>query len=533
MALLAFHHITKRFGSLIANNDITLSLESGEVLALLGENGAGKTTLMNILYGHYTADEGHIEVDGTTLPPGSTDAAIKAGIGMVHQHFTLAENLTVLENIMLGTESLWSFSQKQSPARKKLAQMSKDYGLAVAPDTPVSRLSVGERQRVEILKALYRDARVLILDEPTAVLTPQEAESLFTTLESLTKQGFAIIFISHKLHEILRISDRVAVLRRGQIVGSVATVDADRSSLAEMMVGRKVERPRLAPMPIGKAVVRLEGVTLQNRNEVPRLDQISLSVHQHQIIGIAGVAGNGQSALADLLSGLSSPTSGTFELLDQAVTRASPANIVHRGVGRIPEDRHHSGVVGDMTLWENLISEDLRVPPVSRGGFLIDQKACMKRAEKLIEQFDIRCEGPEAETKLLSGGNMQKLILARALSPNPGFILANQPVRGLDEGAIAYVHGQLLAARQRGAGILLISEDLDELFSLCDRIAVIYHGKLTRSFDAKSVTAGQLGLMMAGQDPGDIELPSGQTLEQAKASITDALQNQGTQTHAD
>ncbi len=516
MALLAFHNITKSFGPLVANDDISLSLEKGDVIALLGENGAGKTTLMNILYGHYTADTGHIEVDGKQLPSGQTDAAIKAGIGMVHQHFTLAENLTVLENIMLGTESLWSLSQKQSAAKAKLAKMSEDYGLKINPDARVADLSVGERQRVEILKALYRDARVLILDEPTAVLTPQEADSLFKTLKSLTGQGFAIIFISHKLHEILQISTRVEVLRRGKIVGSVATKDADRAMLAEMMVGRKVERPSLEAMECGKPVVRLNNVTLRDAgrkaSKVPKLDQVNLTIHQHEIIGIAGVAGNGQSALADLLSGLTIPNQGTFELLDVPVTQASPSNIVHRGVGRIPEDRHSSGVVGEMALWENLISEDLRNAPVSKAGIIIDRKACVERTNALIEKFDIRCEGPDAETKLLSGGNMQKLILARALAPEPAFILANQPVRGLDEGAIAYVHEQLLAARKRGAGILLISEDLDELFSLCDRICVMYHGKLTQPFDAKSVSTSQVGLMMAGQTMG-------QTFDQAPDNL--------------
>ena len=503
MALLAFHNITKRFGSLTANDDISFSLDKGEVIALLGENGAGKTTLMNILYGHYTADQGYIEVEGQKLPAGQTDAAINAGIGMVHQHFTLAENLTVLENIMLGTESLWSLGQKRAPAKAKLAQMSKDYGLKINPDARVADLSVGERQRVEILKALYRDARVLILDEPTAVLTPQESDSLFKTLKSLTKEGFAIIFISHKLHEILAISTRVEVLRRGKIVGSIETEKADRKLLAEMMVGRTVERPVLEQMTIGKPIVELEDVSVEDKSKdtsnVPKLNQVNLSVHQHEIIGIAGVAGNGQSTLADLLSGLEKPDAGTFTLLGNAVTSASPADIVHRGVGRIPEDRHSSGVVGEMMLWENLISEDLRHAPVSKAGVLIDRKACLERANKLIDAFDIRCEGPEAETKLLSGGNMQKLILARALSPQPDFILANQPVRGLDEGAIAYVHEQLLAARKRGAAIVLISEDLDELFALCDRIAVMYHGNLTQSYDAKTLTTAEVGLMMAGQ----------------------------------
>ena len=499
LPLLEFQSITKRFGTLTANDAVTLTLKQGEILALLGENGAGKTTLMNILFGHYQADEGAILVDGNPLPPGSTQAAINAGIGMVHQHFTLADNLTVLENIILGTESLWALRQDNSKARKKLTQMSEDYGLKVEPDTLVSSLSVGERQRVEILKALYRDARVLILDEPTAVLTPQESERLFETLKSVTSKGLAVIFISHKLHEILAVSNRIAVLRRGAIVATLETKSAKREQLAELMVGRVVTRPKLTPMQPGVPI--LEVANLSTRGEgATVLKGVDLTLHAHEIVGIAGVAGNGQSTLANILSGVESKFEGDIRLNGVPLAAGNPRAIVAAGVGRIPEDRHTHGMVGDMEIWENLMSEDIRSSEVSHAKFIINSRAAKARASKQIEEFDVRCKGPQAETKLLSGGNMQKLILARALSKSPSFILANQPVRGLDEGAIAYVQGRLLEARERGAAILLISEDLDELMSLSDRIAVFSHGRLSEALATKERTIAEIGLMMAGHE---------------------------------
>lgn len=496
--VLEFRGVTKRFGTLTANDNISLQLARGEILALLGENGAGKTTLMNILFGHYQADEGDIRVNGEILQPGSTQAALDAGIGMVHQHFTLAGNLTVLENIMLGADPLLSWRQPTAAARTKLARLAQDYGLAVNADAQVSALSVGERQRVEILKALYRDVRILILDEPTAVLTPQEAEGLFATLKSLTASGLSVIFISHKLHEILAVSDRIAVLRRGQVAGEIDAEEADRHKLAEMMVGRAVERPKLESVLAGKPVLELTNLSTDG-DGAEALKSVNLTIHAHEIVGIAGVAGNGQRTLADILCGLESRFDGTVHLLGGAYAAGRPRKIVSAGVGRIPEDRHARGVVGDMQLWENLVSEDIRSVEVSHGGIVIDKAKAVARARRQIEAFDVRCEGPEAETKLLSGGNMQKLILARALSREPSFILANQPVRGLDEGAIAYVQEQLLEARARGAAIMLISEDLDELMAFSDRIAVMSHGRLSDALPTGKKTIAEIGLMMTGQ----------------------------------
>lgn len=498
--ILKLAGITKRFGELTANDRIDLSLAEGEVLALLGENGAGKTTLMNIIFGHYVADEGHVEVHGRPLPAGSSEAAIRAGIGMVHQHFTLADNLTVLENIILGRERLWSLRQDLGAGRRRLREISERFGLQVDPDARVGDLTVGQRQRVEILKALYADARILILDEPTAVLTPQETESLFSTLRNLVEQGRSAIIISHKLNEILQVSDRIAVLRRGRLVGIVPTAEADRDGLAEMMVGRGVVRPRAEPLAPGDPVMRLEKVSTSGSRRDDNLDAVDLTVRSREIVGVAGVAGNGQNALADIASGARIPAGGSAEVLGRRIDRVDVRTSVRAGIGRVPEDRHAKGIVGEMTVWENLVSEDLRQPPFASGGLVVNGVACRRHAESLIERFDIRCSGPQAETRLLSGGNLQKLILARGLSREPRLIVANQPSRGLDEGAIAYVHGQLLEARRRGAGILLISEDLDELLSLADRIVVIYRGQLREATGAASRDAARIGLMMSGQE---------------------------------
>ena len=514
MSVLEIKSITKRFGSLVANDEISLSLGAGEVLALLGENGAGKTTLMNILFGHYVADSGVITINGSKLAAGKTNAAIKAGVGMVHQHFTLADNLSVLDNIMLGTESLLAWRSNLSRAKVKLQSLADEFGLSVDPEAMVSDLSVGERQRVEILKVLYRDAKILILDEPTAVLTPQEAELLLAILKTMVEKGLSIIFISHKLHEVLSISDRINVLRRGKMVGEIDTENADRDVLVEMMVGRNVKRPEVEHMPQGPVIVELAKVSVAGKEgHKLALDNIDLKIHGNQIIGLAGVAGNGQAALGRLLSGLDTPLSGHIHFESDPVTEFSAQGFVDLGIGRIPEDRHVTGVVGDMSIWENFISEDLRKRPFWKGGFWINFSACRHFADDLIKRFDVRCENMDMPAKQLSGGNMQKLILARVLHKNPKFILANQPVRGLDEGAIAAVHQRLLEAKKAGAGVLLVSEDLDELLGLADKIAVIYHGKISQCISTRTATASDIGIMMAG------DLEHAQTLINAEAIL--------------
>ncbi|MDO6586033.1 ABC transporter ATP-binding protein [Salipiger sp. 1_MG-2023] len=492
--VLRLSGITKRFGGLIANDGISLSLARGEVVALLGENGAGKTTLMNILFGHYTADAGTVEVMGQTLPPGQPGAALKAGVGMVHQHFTLADNLTVLDNVLLGTRPLLSLSSGRSAARARLAQLAQDFGLAVNPDARVATLSVGERQRVEILKALYRDARILILDEPTAVLTPQEADALFDTLRRMTQQGLSVIFISHKLHEVMAISSRVLVLRHGKLVGETATAQTDRHQLATLMVGAEITAPAPAKARPGATLLKLDKVSTARQGNRPGLEQITMELRAGQILGLAGVSGNGQGALADLLCGLDSPTEGSLTIAGTTPQTWSPRAALDHRIGRIPEDRHKTGTIADFTLTENAVLESY-----AAGGGWMNWRAARAATAGIIDKYDIRCPGPDTRIRLLSGGNMQKLILGRVLETAPRIILANQPVRGLDIGAVTYVQEQLIAARDAGAAILLISEDLDEILSLSDRIRVISQGRLSPDFPRGTKTPTELGQWMAGQ----------------------------------
>ncbi|NDV97709.1 ABC transporter ATP-binding protein [Salipiger sp. PrR002] len=496
--VLRLSGITKRFGALTANDGINVALARGEVVALLGENGAGKTTLMNILFGHYTADAGTVEVFGQTLPPGLPGAALATGVGMVHQHFTLAGNMTVLENILLGTEPLWRPGLGRSAARQRVQQLSRDFGLAVHPDARVATLSVGERQRVEILKALYRDARILILDEPTAVLTPQESEALFETLRKAVAQGLSVIFISHKLHEVMAVSSRVLVLRHGRLVGEVATAKTDRHQLAELMVGTEITPPAPAEARPGATLLKLQGVSTPARGNRTGLRGVDLELRAGQILGLAGVSGNGQGALADLLSGLETPSAGVMVLADETVTNWSPQSALKARIGRIPEDRHKTGTIADFTLTENAVLESYAEPPVARRGWM-DWSAARRTAEQIIETYDVRCPGPDTRIRLLSGGNMQKLILGRVLEAQPRIILANQPVRGLDIGAVTYVQERLIAARDAGAAVLLISEDLDEVLSLSDVVRVICEGRLSPEFPRGSKTPAELGQWMAGQ----------------------------------
>ncbi|MCB2115159.1 MAG: ABC transporter ATP-binding protein [Rhodobacteraceae bacterium] len=499
--VLRLDGITKRFGPLVANDGISFELRKGEVIALLGENGAGKTTLMNILFGHYTAEGGTVEVFGRALPPGHPRAALDAGVGMVHQHFTLADNMTVLENILLGTRPLLSPRLGAGAARAKVAKLSRDFGLAVDPDARVGNLSVGERQRVEILKALYRDARILILDEPTAVLTPQESAALFGTLRKAVAQGLSVIFISHKLGEVMEISSRVLVLRHGKLAGEVATAKTDRHRLAEMMVGAEIAAPRLSDRAPGPALLTLSNVDTPRRGSVPGLSGVNLTLRAGQITGLAGVSGNGQAALAALIGGLERPVHGGMELHGEVPGDWSPRAALAAGIARIPEDRHKTGTVSDFSLTENAILESYDEAPYSRKGWM-DWRAAEGFARKIIETYDVRCPGPSARIRLLSGGNMQKLILGRVLEAGPKIILANQPVRGLDIGAVTFVQNRLIAARDEGAAVLLISEDLDEVMALSDVIHVIYEGRLSPAFPRGTMTPAGLGQWMAGHGFG-------------------------------
>ncbi len=496
--VLRLSGITKRFGALTANDAISFELKRGEVIALLGENGAGKTTLMNILFGHYTADEGKVEVFGQPLPPGAPGAALAAGVGMVHQHFTLADNMSVLDNILLGTEPLWRLGMGRGAARRKVETLARDFGLVVDPDAKIGALSVGERQRVEILKALYRDARILILDEPTAVLTPQETDALFETLRKAVAQGLSIIFISHKLHEVMSISSRVLVLRHGRLVGEVKTDETDRHRLAELMVGAEITAVAPSEATPGDVLLRLSGVSTPAQGNRPGLNSVDLDLRAGQITGLAGVSGNGQGALADLLSGLEAPTEGEMDVAGVRVRGWSPRTAVAHGIGRIPEDRHRTGTIADFTLTENAVLEGYMKPPFSSRGWM-DWSGAERHTAEIIDKYDVRCPGPDTRIRLLSGGNMQKLILGRVFEAGPNIILANQPVRGLDIGAVTYVQEQLIAARDAGAAVLLISEDLDEVLALSDVIRVMSEGRLSPEFARGSMTPAELGVWMAGQ----------------------------------
>lgn len=494
--VLRLSGITKRFGPLVANDAISLSLKRGEVVALLGENGAGKTTLMNILFGHYTADEGRIEAFGRMLPPGDPRAALAAGIGMVHQHFTLADQMTVLENIVLGTQALWSFHLGKSKASARIRTLAADYGLNVDPDRMITELSVGERQRVEILKALYREARILILDEPTAVLTPMETEALFATLKKLVAAGLSVIFISHKLGEVQSVSDRVVVLRGGKLAGERRTSDATRRELAELMVGGQLPVNEIGPSTPGATLFELKGVSTRATGGAA-LKQITLQLRAGEITGLAGISGNGQAALAALIAGTLEGQEGDIIVHGDTTRHWSPRIALDKGLGRIPEDRHATGMIGDMSVAENVISEAYRSPRFSRFGFL-DWTAAASFAQDIIQAYDVKCPSPESPVRLLSGGNMQKLILGRALDGGPDIILASQPTRGLDVGAVAYVHARLIEARDRGAAVLLISEDLDEIQMLSDRILVIHRGQLSSPSGRGELTVMELGELMAG-----------------------------------
>jgi general nucleoside transport system ATP-binding protein len=498
--VLRLDRITKRFVAMAANDAISFELACVEVVALLGENGAGKTTLMNVLFGHYVADEGSIEAFGQPLPPGQPRVALSAGIGMVHQHFTLADDLSVLENIVLGALPLWRPGYARAAARARIRDLSARFGLQVDPEARAGDLSVGKRQRTELLKALYRDARILILDEPTAVLTPQETRALFRTLRLAIAQGLAIIFISHKLGEVKEIAGRVVVLRHGRPVAALAAAGVDPAALARLMIGADAPHPATpAPpaAPAWSALLRLERATTRHRGATPglrgvdlKLRGVDLELRGGRITGLAGVSGNGQSALATMVFGLARPASGRLRIDGEAPRAWSPRVALAMGVARIPEDRHRRSAIASLTLAENAVLETYRARPFSRRGWM-NWRAAESFASRLIDAYDVRCSGPQARIGLLSGGNMQKLILGRALAPEPRVILADQPTRGLDPGAVAHVRGRLLEARARGAAILLILEDLDEIRALSDTIHVIRGGTLPDGTSADIALIGE------------------------------------------
>ena len=495
--LLKVEKITKKFGDFYANDQISFEVKKSEVLAILGENGAGKTTLMNILFGHYTPDSGNVNFEGNAIEFGNTNNAIKLGIGMVHQHFTLAENLTVLENIIIGRQSIFSLSLPKRQARVKILELSKKFGLPINPDELVANLSVSEKQRIEILKTLFLDCKLLILDEPTAALTPQETDALFSTIRNMIETGLSVILISHKLNEILAVSDRIIVLRNGSSVGEIDTHSADRKKIAEMIVGKKIDYPQKKKIPRKSKVLRLVDVSY-NKTDAPKLSKVNLDLYGGQILGIAGVAGNGQTTLAKILSGHFKPTQGKIVFEEAKSVHISPKSFMDLGVAYIPEDRNSDGIVGDMEIWENAIMTEMDDSYLRNSLGIINKKTSFDRSENLCETYDVRMQSIRQRSRLLSGGNVQKLLLGRWLMRKPKIIIACQPTRGLDEGAIASIQKLLLEAQQNGSAIILISEDLDELLTMSDDISVMYKGMLSNPTETSSINKLSIGLQMAG-----------------------------------
>ncbi len=493
--------IVKRFLDVVANDRVDLDLGPGEVCALLGENGAGKTTLMNVLFGLVPPDAGTIEIWGQPAALRSPRDAIARGIGMVHQHFTLVPAHTVLENVIVGTATSRGPLLDAAPARARLRELTGAHGLEVDPDARVWQLAVGEQQRVEIVKALYRGARILILDEPTAVLTPLEIRGLFRALRSLTRAGHAVVFISHKLREVMEVSDRVVVLRDGRVVATRQTAATEPRELAGLMVGREVPDAVRRPRPAaGSPVLAIETLTVVDDRGRTAVDRLSLTIHGGEILGLAGVSGNGQGELAEALFGLRQVRSGRIRVAGRDVTGASPAAINGRGVGRVPEDRIGLGLLMELSVAENLILESYRAPRFRRGPFF-HPAAVAAFADELIAAYRVRAAHRSVPAKTLSGGNLQKLLLARALAPDPALLVVHQPTRGLDVAATGEVHARLLALRDRGGAVLLLSEDLDEVLALSDHIAVLYEGRLMGIVPADRVRVEELGLMMAGVTP--------------------------------
>jgi ABC-type uncharacterized transport system ATPase subunit len=491
--------VTVKFPGVVANDNVSMDVYSGEILALLGENGAGKTTLMNVLYGLYRPDEGEIRIRGERASISNPNDAIRQGIGMVHQHFMLIPPFTVAENIVLGVEPVNAAGKlDMDKAIRDVEELSNQYGLVVDPRARVENISVGMQQRVEILKALYRGAEVLILDEPTAVLTPQEVDELAEIMRSLVHQGKSIIFITHKLREVIATSDRVAVLRRGKCVGTGETQNTTAEELAQMMVGRKVVLSlEKGPARIGDTVLKVDNLHARGSRNLPALKGVSFDVNAGEIVGIAGIEGNGQSELVETLTGLRKATSGHVYVDGIDVLNNQPRTLIEQGVAHIPEDRQNRGLILDFTVAENFILRNYYKPPFARG-INLDYRKVHAHARELISEFDVRTPHENVPVRSLSGGNQQKVVVARELSGEPRLLIASQPTRGLDVGAIEFVHKRLLTQRDEGKAILLVSLELDEIMSLSDRILVIYEGRIVGEMTATEATEGELGLLMAG-----------------------------------
>jgi len=499
MAILETRHIVKQFPKVLANDDINLTLQEGEILCLLGENGAGKSTLMNVLYGLYKPTSGTIVLDGEEVEFSSPRDAIDRGLGMVHQHFMLVDTLTVTENIILGSEPGSGPVIDYKTARQQVKELSERYGLQVDPDARIMNLSVGLQQRVEILKALYRKAKILILDEPTAVLTPQEVEELFAVIRTLRDSGVSIIIITHKLEEVKAIANRVYILRRGRIEGEREIADVTKEELANLMVGRSVvltvhrEPHEAKPEP----VFTVENLRVLDDREVEAVDDLSLTVKPGEVVGIAGVDGNGQSELAEAIMGLRPATSGRILLRGNDIEHLTTRERINQRISHVPADRQRFGLVLPFTVAENIAIGYHDRAPNSRG-LVLDYAGMEKQAEELISSYDIRTPGPLAPAAHLSGGNQQKVILAREFSRNPDFLLVNQPTRGLDVGAIEYIHSQILRMRGQDVGVMLISLELEEIFALSDRILVMYEGQIVKELTPAETDEREVGFYMTG-----------------------------------
>jgi general nucleoside transport system ATP-binding protein len=496
---LEMRGVVKKFPGVLANDHVDFDVKTGEIHALLGENGAGKSTLMKILYGLYHQDEGEILLNGRPITINSPTDSLNYGIGMIHQHFMLVDTLTVAENVALGLKSTREPRMDLDVVSARIRELADKYGLQVNPNTLVSKLAVGERQRVEIVKALYRGAALLVLDEPTAVLTPQEVDDLFHIFRQMAADGHALIFISHKLNEIFALTDRVTVLRDGRVAGTVLTADTNKQALATMMVGREVSLTRkMPPVEIGEPRLVVDGVTAVNDDGHKVLDNVNLEVRAGEIVGVAGISGNGQRPLAESVAGLQRVVNGRIALDGKDVSHMSPAQRLATGLSYIPEERMHDGVIKDFSVAENFILQDHIHPPFSKGIFL-NFKQIAQNARNLIKAFNVKTPSRETLVKNLSGGNIQKLILARELARGPRVLIAAQPTRGVDIGATEYIHSRLIAERTKGMATMLISEDLDEVMALSDRIVVIFHGQVMGELSRAEATPEKLGLMMAGE----------------------------------